>query len=97
MLHWKVLIINGLYTPFVYSAEPPPDSPCTLPLVEGTGSQKSQRFYFNAETETCVKFKYSGSGGNENNFETKEACEAACGFQPPGYWCLDNYCDYKIA
>ena len=26
----------------------------------------------------CVEFSYGGCGGNENNFETQQACEATC-------------------
>ena len=37
-----------------------------------------RRFRFDTEAGACVEFFYGGCGGNENNFKTKEACEAAC-------------------
>merc|ERR1711976_3546 len=63
--------------------EPPPDSPCELPLDEGTGGGKESRYYYDADAEKCSKFKYGGSGGNTNNFESKEECEEACAPQVP--------------
>jgi hypothetical protein len=36
------------------------------------------RFYFNAATGACEQFVYGGCGGNDNRFETMEACQAAC-------------------
>ena len=36
------------------------------------------RLFFNAQTGACERFIWGGCGGNENNFETREDCEAAC-------------------
>ncbi|XP_073485701.1 carboxypeptidase inhibitor SmCI-like [Aquarana catesbeiana] len=36
------------------------------------------RYYYDKETGTCKSFIYGGCGGNENNFTTKEKCEATC-------------------
>ncbi|PIO37532.1 hypothetical protein AB205_0141750, partial [Aquarana catesbeiana] len=36
------------------------------------------RYYYDKETGTCKSFIYGGCGGNENNFTTKEKCEAMC-------------------
>jgi hypothetical protein len=37
-----------------------------------------QRWAFNPQTGRCERFLYGGCGGNANNFETAEACAAAC-------------------
>lgn len=36
------------------------------------------RFYYNAQTDTCEEFKFGGCKGNDNKFGFKETCEAAC-------------------
>jgi len=33
---------------------------------------------YNSETGECEEFVYGGCGGNENRFDTKEACEKTC-------------------
>ena len=33
---------------------------------------------YNSDTGECEQFIYGGCGGNENRFDTKEACEAFC-------------------
>lgn len=38
---------------------------------------------YEVATGTCVEFKYTGCGGNQNRFGTKEACEALC-LRPAG-------------
>ena len=30
-------------------------------------------------TDQCEEFTYSGCGGNDNQFPTKQECEQACG------------------
>ncbi|MCK6575460.1 BPTI/Kunitz-type proteinase inhibitor domain-containing protein, partial [Myxococcota bacterium] len=58
---------------------------CGLPADPGLCNAAFRRFYFNPATGTCEGFVWGGCGGNENNFETLEACEAACGGAvPPG-------------
>ncbi|GEM_PF-6159228 len=52
---------------------------CALPAEAGMCMAAFQRFYFNYDTGQCESFLYGGCGGNANNFETLEACEAACG------------------
>ena len=36
------------------------------------------RYYFDPAVGECKEFIYGGCQGNENNFMTKEACEAMC-------------------
>ncbi|XP_053670896.1 papilin [Anopheles nili] len=40
-----------------------------------------KRWYYDAERETCFAFRYSGCGGNENNFHSYVACRAYCSFE----------------
>jgi eight-cysteine-cluster-containing protein len=52
---------------------------CGLPPDPGPCEAAIRRFYHDAATGTCQVFIYGGCAGNANNFETLEACEAACG------------------
>ncbi|VDP16485.1 unnamed protein product [Heligmosomoides polygyrus] len=36
------------------------------------------RFGWDTEKGKCVKFEYGGCQGNDNNFETRQACKEAC-------------------
>lgn len=51
---------------------------CALKKDEGPCKALKDRFYFNIETVHCEPFEYGGCQGNENNFETAEACEKMC-------------------
>ncbi|XP_056613650.1 kunitz-type protease inhibitor 2 [Triplophysa dalaica] len=51
---------------------------CRLPSVVGKCRAAFPRFYYNVTSQTCQQFVYGGCGGNNNNFETQEACETAC-------------------
>uniref|UniRef100_A0A0C9SDN8 Putative serine proteinase inhibitor n=1 Tax=Amblyomma americanum TaxID=6943 RepID=A0A0C9SDN8_AMBAM len=35
-------------------------------------------WFFNVTSGECEAFLYSGCGGNDNNYESKEECEIAC-------------------
>ncbi|KRY14992.1 Papilin [Trichinella patagoniensis] len=59
-------------------------NPCSVPLSPGTGSSSLQRWYYNADSRTCISFTYNGMGGNQNNFLSKANCEEIC----PGNPCL---------
>jgi hypothetical protein len=63
---------------------PPPD-PCRLPADPGPCKAAIPRWFFNRATGRCERFVYGGCGGNTNNFETAEECEATC---PPPDPCL---------
>lgn len=51
---------------------------CTLPADSGPCDGHFPRWFFNAMTGDCEMFIWGGCEGNGNNFETKEACQAAC-------------------
>jgi hypothetical protein len=51
---------------------------CSLPPMTGTCEAALQRWAFNPQTGRCERFTYGGCDGNANNFETREACVAAC-------------------
>lgn len=52
---------------------------CNLPINRGGCQAKLRRFYFDSGDETCKLFVFGGCQGNENNFETMEACVVNCG------------------
>uniref|UniRef100_A0A1I8ARF4 BPTI/Kunitz inhibitor domain-containing protein n=1 Tax=Steinernema glaseri TaxID=37863 RepID=A0A1I8ARF4_9BILA len=51
---------------------------CNAPKAAGNGTKPSQKFYFDETWNSCFAFKYSGSGGNTNRFDTRRDCEIAC-------------------
>ncbi|XP_062860074.1 WAP, Kazal, immunoglobulin, Kunitz and NTR domain-containing protein 2 [Trichomycterus rosablanca] len=59
-------------------ADLPP--PCGLPSLQGPCKSYKPRWAYSGALGQCQLFIYSGCGGNDNNFETKEACENTCPF-----------------
>ena len=51
---------------------------CSLKVDAGEGSDSVVRFYFNAMKGRCKSFRFTGIGGNRNNYETLKECEEAC-------------------
>lgn len=51
---------------------------CALKDDQGPCKAMKDRFFFNVDTGHCELFEYGGCGGNDNNFETVEACEETC-------------------
>ncbi|XP_073920833.1 tissue factor pathway inhibitor 2 isoform X2 [Castor canadensis] len=51
---------------------------CYSPKDEGSCSANITRYYFNSRFQVCEPFTYSGCGGNENNFVSKEDCGRVC-------------------
>lgn len=53
---------------------------CILPKEEGasSGGLPRNKFYYNSATNECESLSYSGTGGNANNFDTKQQCESYC-------------------
>ncbi|KAM7352566.1 uncharacterized protein ACRADG_005024 isoform 1-T2 [Cochliomyia hominivorax] len=54
------------------------DPKCLLPMEPGPCRMSLNRFYYNAETDSCEEFKFGGCKGNDNKFGFKQTCEAAC-------------------
>ncbi|CRL07350.1 CLUMA_CG020329, isoform A [Clunio marinus] len=51
---------------------------CDLAPLYGRCSENITRWYFDAYTQECQEFEFSGCYGNKNNFEDKRSCEYAC-------------------
>jgi len=51
---------------------------CNLPPDPGTCSGATLKFAYNPSSRSCSSFSYTGCGGNDNRFDTFEACSAAC-------------------
>jgi hypothetical protein len=56
-----------------------PRDRCELPIDAGDCLAVIIRFAYNPITQDCEPFVYGGCGGNENNFETLDACKKRCG------------------
>uniref|UniRef100_A0A674N9Q3 BPTI/Kunitz inhibitor domain-containing protein n=1 Tax=Takifugu rubripes TaxID=31033 RepID=A0A674N9Q3_TAKRU len=51
-----------------------------LPSLQGPCKAYEPRWAYNSGLKKCQSFVYGGCGGNENNFESREACEQMCGY-----------------
>ncbi|XP_014651662.1 PREDICTED: kunitz-type protease inhibitor 2 isoform X1 [Ceratotherium simum simum] len=51
---------------------------CTAKAVTGPCRAAFQRWYFNAEKNSCDKFIYGGCRGNKNSYLSKEECMRQC-------------------
>ncbi|XP_075221688.1 proteoglycan-like sulfated glycoprotein papilin isoform X2 [Lycorma delicatula] len=51
---------------------------CTLPKIEGPCEGYYPTWYYDTERKQCGQFIYGGCLGNNNNFETREACHELC-------------------
>ncbi|KAK6754683.1 hypothetical protein RB195_013584 [Necator americanus] len=75
---WRILFLAILS---LYSEGLELRPPCDLPVHlgdEDCNKTSSIRYYLDAETLTCLPFKYSGCGGNENNYESSIRCHIKC-------------------
>ncbi|CAI5451580.1 unnamed protein product [Caenorhabditis angaria] len=52
--------------------------PCSQEKEPGVGALQLNKYFFNKETRICEQFVYFGSGGNRNNFQILEECQAQC-------------------
>ncbi|MEE6526365.1 hypothetical protein FKM82_026987, partial [Ascaphus truei] len=55
----------------------PPDV-CSLPPVRGPCKAQEWRWAYSTLMRQCFSFIYSGCQGNQNNFESRPACEDRC-------------------
>lgn len=51
---------------------------CTAPMDPGSCHGHTERWFFDASSESCQSFSYTGCYGNRNNFASQEKCEATC-------------------
>ncbi|KAF9413443.1 hypothetical protein HW555_008335 [Spodoptera exigua] len=51
---------------------------CQLPMLAGPCDDSQMRWFYDPSSDTCSQFTYGGCEGNENRFETREACESRC-------------------
>lgn len=53
-------------------------------------NETTERFYFEPEIDTCKSMRYSGCGGNENNFDSHRNCMTTCQSEISNFflWCL---------
>uniref|UniRef100_A0A8B9PB46 BPTI/Kunitz inhibitor domain-containing protein n=1 Tax=Apteryx owenii TaxID=8824 RepID=A0A8B9PB46_APTOW len=51
---------------------------CYSPKDEGLCSSSVSRYYYDSKSKTCKEFKYTGCGGNANNFVTETDCYNVC-------------------
>uniref|UniRef100_A0A8C0FQF1 Tissue factor pathway inhibitor 2 n=1 Tax=Bubo bubo TaxID=30461 RepID=A0A8C0FQF1_BUBBB len=51
---------------------------CYSPKDEGLCSSSVPRYYYDTKTKSCKEFKYTGCGGNANNFVTEKDCYNVC-------------------
>uniref|UniRef100_A0A8C0ZG25 Tissue factor pathway inhibitor 2 n=1 Tax=Cyanistes caeruleus TaxID=156563 RepID=A0A8C0ZG25_CYACU len=52
---------------------------CYNPKDEGLCSSSVPRYYYDTKTKSCKEFRYTGCGGNANNFVTEMDCYNVCG------------------
>lgn len=51
---------------------------CFLSPDTGPCHKDVPRWHYNAHDGTCSQFTFGGCGGNQNNFDSSEACASAC-------------------
>lgn len=51
---------------------------CDLAPLYGHCSENVTKWHFDAYTQECQEFEFSGCYGNKNNFDDKRSCENAC-------------------
>lgn len=51
---------------------------CRLPIIKGKCRSSLSMWAFNADSQKCVPFQYSGCGGNNNKFISESQCHDVC-------------------
>ncbi|GAB1598660.1 carboxypeptidase inhibitor SmCI-like [Argonauta hians] len=51
---------------------------CKYPIDYGVGWASVKRYYFNSDLNKCEAFRFSGEGGNCNNFPSLQKCQGTC-------------------
>ncbi|XP_072455407.1 tissue factor pathway inhibitor 2 isoform X1 [Notamacropus eugenii] len=82
LLLWSALLPRpALGEPLPESRDVPP-ARCLLPPDDGPCRARLPSFYYDRHLQSCRPFFFGGCEGNDNNFETSEDCEQACGWIP---------------
>jgi hypothetical protein len=55
---------------------------CSLPAASGPCYAYFENYFFNKTSQKCEPFIYGGCGGNENRYESEEACQKVCSPKP---------------
>uniref|UniRef100_A0A671KQI8 Tissue factor pathway inhibitor n=1 Tax=Sinocyclocheilus anshuiensis TaxID=1608454 RepID=A0A671KQI8_9TELE len=72
------LPLQRMSKPSAQEAEFNPPEFCLSPVDRGNCEGSERRFVYNPRTERCQMFRYSGCGGNKNNFVHKRHCMKMC-------------------
>ncbi|XP_016375715.1 tissue factor pathway inhibitor-like isoform X2 [Sinocyclocheilus rhinocerous] len=72
------LPLRRMSKPSAQEAEFNPPEFCLSPVDRGNCEGSERRFVYNTRTERCQMFRYSGCGGNKNNFVHKRHCMKMC-------------------
>ena len=56
----------------------PGNAVCQMRPDRGNCDADITRWYFNPSRGRCEQFRYTGCGGNDNNFGSQNRCQAAC-------------------
>ncbi|TKR88117.1 hypothetical protein L596_012407 [Steinernema carpocapsae] len=51
---------------------------CSEPKDSGSGQNYTQKFFYDPIWNACLAFKFGGSGGNGNRFDSRDECEGIC-------------------
>ena len=51
---------------------------CALSKDPGPCSEVYDSWYYSDASDECLQFNYGGCEGNENRFESRDACERQC-------------------
>jgi len=74
-------------------AGPGPALTCRLPVAPGPCRGLNPSYWFDASTGVCMPFNYGGCEGNDNRFDSMEACYDFCGGrgERDDAACVDSY------
>ncbi|KAM6979127.1 tissue factor pathway inhibitor a [Tautogolabrus adspersus] len=62
-----------------------PTDPCSRPVERGNCEGREKRFAYSPQSRRCHMFRYTGCGGNENNFTSRKDCSIKCARRRPGH------------